>query len=111
MSGQRKRSASVGASPRPKPQNKRKRTPGTRVADVVLSMRDERYKQILYREFHSLGMTRDPPREEKVAMKLFTKFKRDGARFFYLDRQNSLVRLKEEEALKSKCSGVISCLL
>lgn len=81
------------------------------MADVVLSMRDERYKQILYREFHSLGMTRDPPREEKVAMKLFTKFKRDGARFFYLDRQNSLVRLKEEEALKSKCSGVILFLL
>lgn len=77
--------------------------------DVILSLRNEQYKQIMWKQFNILGKTRDNAREENVAYELWTQFrnKKEGTTgaicFYTLDRGGkNRLRVEENEALESE---------
>ena len=71
--------------------------------DIILSLSDEKYKQILTKIFQSLGPVKDNIRETEEAEKIFNELKSTGGRFF---KQNRLTKkcylVNDGEALKSK---------
>ena len=47
--------------------------------EVILGLRnDARYREIMYQQFNILGTTRDPAREDKVALQIFSMFQLGG---------------------------------
>ena len=72
--------------------------------EVILGLRnDARYREIMYQQFNILGTTRDPAREDKVALQIFSMFQLEGALFYRMERNGTTrVRLDDEEALKSE---------
>lgn len=72
--------------------------------EVILGLRnDARYREIMYQQFNILGTTRDPAREDEVALQIFSMFQLEGALFYRMERNGTTrVRLDDEEALKSE---------
>jgi len=72
--------------------------------DVVLSLREERYKEVMQNLFKILGTLRDSAREESAAVELWTHLKNQGARFYRLESGDkghySKRRVEDGEALE-----------
>ncbi len=80
--------------------------------DVILSMKDERYKTLMWEQFNILGRARDIPREENVALVLWTQFMKEGARFYRLERDGERIHLPGEVALERELFFICyACML
>ena len=65
------------------------------VLDVILSIRDTRYKKLM----HDILGQRSP----NIAVQIFSRFQAEGARFYVLDEGGNPSRVKEEKAFHSEC--------
>mmetsp|Transcript_33717 Transcript_33717/g.71874 ORF Transcript_33717/g.71874 Transcript_33717/m.71874 type:complete len:1337 (-) Transcript_33717:99-4109(-) len=52
--------------------------------DIVLSMREDCYREIMWRQFNILGIIRDEEKENKICNDVFRMFKQKGGKFFKL---------------------------
>ena len=71
---------------------------------VILSFRDNYYKDIMWRYFRMLGKTRDRDRETRIGNKIFSLFKQkvgETGRFFKY-AGNRVIEVNDERALKSE---------
>ncbi|KAL9189626.1 hypothetical protein ACHAXT_009301 [Thalassiosira profunda] len=71
-------------------------------ADLVLSLRDDRYRTFMWAQFNRLGKAKDYDRDERLGRELFDQFKAEGVQNWYklpkLGRQRT--RVDEGEALE-----------
>ena len=70
--------------------------------DIVLSMRNPRYKEIMWTRFNLLGRQRDHSREDAIITEVFQLFKSQHAKFYKQTKQGERVPVNEEEALASE---------
>ena len=71
--------------------------------NIILSLLDDRYRDVMWKQFNILGRVRDDAREENAALELWTQFKKEGA-IFYREEESGgeRTRLEEEDALESE---------
>lgn len=89
---------------RPQPISSAPSTRSTGKDDIVLSLNDERYKDIMVKHFNSLGMDRDAEREREVSENVLMIFKQtmgNSGRFFKRSNGNDL-EVDEDVARDSK---------
>ena len=67
---------------------------------VILSLKDQSYKEIIWTKFNILGRTRDNTREENVAYELWTNYIQKNVTFYRLERGGDRIRLTNDEALE-----------
>ena len=71
---------------------------------VILSLRNNYYKDTMWRYFRMLGMTRDKDTEARIGNEIFSLFKQkvgETGRFFKYEG-NRVIEANDERALKSK---------
>ena len=74
--------------------------------DIVLSLHDERYKEVMWRHYRMLGKARDGDREAELASDILALFKRGMAeegRFLKRKACGKHVIVGDDVALASKC--------
>ena len=78
--------------------------------DVVLSLNDKRYKDVMWKKYNALGKKRLWDREEGVAKEIFQYLKKSlgkGGRFWTkMSRSDLLFVVNDDGAFRSKCSQV-----
>ena len=79
---------------------------------VLLSLREEYYRKIMWAQYNSLGRTRNTDREELVSQQLFERFQKENGgegvcRFYKVERGGKRILVEEQEALDSECSGCV----
>jgi len=70
--------------------------------EIVLSMRNPRYKEIMWTRFNLLGRQRDHSREDAIITEVFQLFKSQNPKFYKQTKQGERVPVNEEEALASE---------
>ena len=71
---------------------------------VILSLRNNYYKDTMWRYFRMLGMTRDKDTEARIGNEIFSLFKQkvgETGRFFKYEG-NRVIEANDERALKSE---------
>ena len=92
------------------PASKKISVDGPSNKDIIVSLHDDRYKNILMPYFKVLGEEKSNERANEIGIKLFNDMKRSGARFFNLrklkdnDKLHTTYKvINDDMALKSEC--------
>ena len=94
--------AALSSSP-PQQTNNNAPPPTTNINNdniVILSLKDQSYKEIIWTKFNILGRTRDNTREENVAYELWTNYIQSNVTFYRLERGGDRIQLTNDEALE-----------